>query len=235
MAEPLRASPPVEEKQPYPVEEIERLIRSRRSVRLYEKTPVPDDVLRHLVDLARWAPSGMNAQPWKFVIVRNRGLLDEIRAVTLKGMDLTLNVFTRPELKWKLLKGLFRLLQPGLFKTMDPRIFQGMRSLTENKTTDTYHKAPALILVLGDTRSQTYMEDCSAATQNLALAAHAVGLGTCWIGFAKFLNYSRKMKKKLHVPKGWTIVSVSTVGYPWEGTLYDQPSDRKELEIEWLD
>ncbi|MBI2060945.1 MAG: nitroreductase family protein [Nitrospirae bacterium] len=219
---------------PYPVEEIGRLIRSRRSVRLYERTPVPEETIRKIIDLAHWAPSGMNAQPWKFVVVRDTEMIDKIRAVTLKGMDLCLKTFTRKEFRWRFLKLLFRIFDPGLFKTMDPRILQGMRSICESKSADTYHKAPVLILILGNKRAQTWLEDCSAATQNLALAAHAMGLGSCWIGFAKFIKYSPNMMKKLRVPRGWTIASVSTLGYPWQGTAYDQPSDRKEPEISWL-
>lgn len=234
MGEPAEKLTPVVERVPYPVDQIERLIRSRRSVRLYEKTPVPEDLIRKVIDLAHWAPSGMNAQPWKFVVVRDPERIEEIRAVTLKGMDLCLKTLTRKGFGWLVLKFLFRVFNPGLFKTMDPRVIQGMRSICESKSADTYHKAPVLILVLGNKRAQTWLEDCSAATQNLALAAHAMGLGSCWIGFAKFIKYSPGTMKRLGVPRGWTIASVSTLGYPWRGTAYDQPSDRKDPEIEWM-
>ncbi len=47
------------------------VIRTRRSVRSYKPDPIPDDVLRRVLDAARIAPSGSNRQPWKFIIVRD--------------------------------------------------------------------------------------------------------------------------------------------------------------------
>ena len=47
------------------------VLKTRRSVRSYKPDPIPDDVLRRVLDGARMAPSANNVQPWHFVIVRD--------------------------------------------------------------------------------------------------------------------------------------------------------------------
>lgn len=219
----------------YNFSEIERLIKNRRSVRLFKKDDVPDEIIAKLIDLSHWAPSGMNAQPWRFVVIKDRKLIDEIRQATLKGMRFTLKVFTGKALHWKILKALWKLFQPSMFKTIDPRVLQGMKAHTKEKGSDVFHNAPVLILVLGHTGSSTWLEDCSAATQNLALSAHAMGLGTCWIGFTeKFLPIfgSKALKKKLGISGDWVLATVSVLGYP--AVSYDAPVERDDPEIIWF-
>jgi nitroreductase len=218
----------------YNTQEIERLIKTRRSVRLFKKDDVPDELVERLIDLAHWAPSGMNAQPWKFVVIKNRGLLEEIRRATVKGLELTMKVFTKRQPHWRLMKLLVRILKPSMYRIMDPRALQGSRALLEVPHTDVLLKAPVLILVLGNNGSSTALEDCSAATQTLALAAHAHGLGSCWVGFVeKFLPMNRKLCKRLGIGGEWFLATVSALGYPI--TDYGRKFiERDPAEIVWV-
>lgn len=221
--------------QRYNVEEIERLIRNRRSVRLYSREDVPDEMIAKLIDLAHWAPSGMNAQPWKFLVIKKRELIEEIKQATLKGMRFTLKVFTGKSPGWKILKALWKFFLPSQARTIDPRVLQGMKAHTKEKGADVFHNAPVLILVLGHRGSSTALEDCSAATQNLILAAHAYGLGTCWIGFTeKFLPKfaSKKLKKTLGIGGDWFLATAIVLGYP--AANYDAPVERDEPAIVWF-
>jgi nitroreductase len=52
--------------------EIEEAIRSRRSIRAYREGDIEDSVIEEILDLARHAPSSMNGQPWRFVVVREK-------------------------------------------------------------------------------------------------------------------------------------------------------------------
>ena len=54
------------------------VIRTRRSIRSFRPDPIPDEVLRRVLDAARIAPSGSNRQPWKFILVRDEGLKGEL-------------------------------------------------------------------------------------------------------------------------------------------------------------
>jgi len=54
------------------------VIERRRSIRKYKEDPIPEDILRRVLEAARLAPSGKNLQPWKFIIVRDRSLKEEL-------------------------------------------------------------------------------------------------------------------------------------------------------------
>jgi nitroreductase len=58
------------------------IIRTRRSVRRFEDKPVPEELLREILEAGRWAPSGMNNQPWKFAVIENRVINEGISKLT---------------------------------------------------------------------------------------------------------------------------------------------------------
>ncbi len=75
-------------------------------------------------------------------------------------------------------------------------------------------EAPVCIVVFcKDTKY--YLEDGSAATQNILLAANAYGLGTCWVAGDK-KPYADKIRKLLNVPEGYKLISLISMGYPAE-------------------
>jgi nitroreductase len=77
--------------------------------------------------------------------------------------------------------------------------------------------SPVVIVVLGDPRQHPkyYMMDPCIATQNFLLAAHAQGLGTCWMGVAG-VDFEKDMKRILHVPDHMSILCCVSLGYPAE-------------------
>jgi nitroreductase len=77
-----------------------------------------------------------------------------------------------------------------------------------------FHRAGTLIIICARPDAHNGEEDCSLAAQNLMLAAHAMGLGTCPIGFARpWLNQAR-IKRSLSIPDGYVAVFPVVVGYP---------------------
>ncbi len=57
-------------------------IRTRRTIRKFKSEPVPDDTVEKILEAGRWAPTGSNLQPWRFVVVKNRAILDMIRKIS---------------------------------------------------------------------------------------------------------------------------------------------------------
>jgi len=89
-------------------------------------------------------------------------------------------------------------------------------------------EAPLGIAVAVDTRATRHpAEDGAAATMNILLAAHALGLGACWIGSYGSL-YEEEVKKLLGIPREWALLSIIALGYPDE-----RPSSRR-LELKEL-
>jgi nitroreductase len=85
------------------------------------------------------------------------------------------------------------------------------------------HNAPAAIVVCGNTSffkhpmaSRFWVQDCSAATENILLAAVELGLGTVWLGVHPIHNYKKRISKILSLPDNVIPLNVIYVGYPAE-------------------
>lgn len=73
-------------------------IRSRRSIRHYTGQPVSGDLVEKILEAGRWAPSGLNNQPWRFAVIRNRNVLDKLASLTsysaiIRSSNLCIAVF----------------------------------------------------------------------------------------------------------------------------------------------
>jgi len=145
------------------------IILTRRSIRKYTEQPVSDEVLKELLEAAMCAPSAGNRQPWCFVVINDRKILDDI-----------------------------------------PNYHPYAQMLKE---------APAAILVCCDSDLQMGdygVQDCSAATQNILLAAHAKGLGAVWLGVYPTEVRVTDIKRLLNLPENIIPISLISVGYPAE-------------------
>jgi len=92
--------------------------------------------------------------------------------------------------------------------------------------------ATAAVCVAVFCRDTTYyIEDGSAATQNILLAAHAHGLGSCWVAGDK-KPYASEMAKLLGVPAGYKLVSLVAIGHPLETPQKDKRPLEKVLHWE---
>ena len=74
-------------------------------------------------------------------------------------------------------------------------------------------KQAAACIIVCSKDTKYYLEDCSAATENILLAAESYGLGSCWIAADKH-NYVEELKKMLKIPKDYKVVSLVSLGYP---------------------
>ena len=90
--------------------------------------------------------------------------------------------------------------------------------------------APHLIAVFSkDTKY--YLEDCSAATQNMLLGIEALGLGGCWVAGDK-KDYREDIRKIFNVPENYRLVSMISVGYP-KKTIGPKPKRKTEEVLHW--
>jgi nitroreductase len=150
--------------------ETREAIRTRRSVRTFTPDPVPQATVRALLEAAMQAPSAGNQQPWQFVVIDDRPLLDAIPA----------------------------------FAPYAPMC----------------RTAPLAILVCGDLREVRHpgfwVQDCSAATQNLLLAAHDLGLGARWTGVHPRETLAAGFRRLLGLPDEVLPLALVVLGHPAE-------------------
>ena len=177
--------------------ELREAIRKRRSVRRYREESVSRELLENLLETACWAPSAENEQPWYFVALADPQELRNLQQ-TLERVSEDMKVH------------LEKLLPKH------PRIVA--------ETTNFLRRlggAPVCILVFlqkdyGAARD-SMLESTAAAIQNLLLAAHERGLGTCWVNAVTGLGYGPALHEQFAPEKG-EFLSLIALGWPDQKT-----------------
>ncbi len=149
------------------MELIEGLM-TRRSIRHFTPDAVPEEFVEKILRAAMQAPSAANAQPWHYVVINDRLMLEKVTEF--------------------------------------------------HPAAESLHEAPMAILVCGDSqlekRPDRWMQDCSAATQNMLLAAHGLGLGAVWLGIHPDPIRIDNMRLLLGLPEHVHPLSLVAIGYP---------------------
>lgn len=158
-------------------------IMTRASIRDFTRMPIPTDTLDLLVKAGMAAPSAMNKQPWAFIVINQKSMLDSLRAV---------------------------------------HPYSNLKTAT------------AAIVVCGDlskapegNENGYWVQDCSAASENILLAAHAYGLGAVWCGVYPNPEVLPAVSKVLGVPENIIPLNIITLGHPAENPA---PKDKFKKE-----
>ena len=184
--------------------DINEAISGRRSVREYAIEAIDERTIRHLVDAAVRAPSAVNQQPWTFTVVRDQAVLDHVS----------------------------RDAKAHMLETMPASAHSDhFRSRLTDPHFHIFYHAPVLILISAAAQGPWIVEDCALAAENLMLAAYAIGLGTCWIGFAQSFLNTVDGKNLLGIPAAWVPVAPIIVGHP---TAAATPVARNEPNVRWV-
>jgi nitroreductase len=213
---------------------VERVILERRSVRKYKDSQVPEDLIRRLLEMARFAPSAGNSQSWRFMVIRDKKTIESMEKYGQKRAKFFmfwLNWRTSPlgKIAWLYSQAGIRILRNDLHP-----IPHGALSAMADGTLKLFQSAPTVILILEDRRGAAKPElDCGIAGQNIVLAAHSLGLGTCWVGLVELLKYGLKWRRKLGISYPYRLVEGIAVGYPVGHP--DGMIERELHEVEWYE
>ena len=208
------------------------LMQSRRSCRNFSEKPVEMDTLEDLVKIGVSAPSGSNCQQWSFTILPDRGAVHQLA-------ELVGNFFAKlnrtAEKAW-LRKGLTLVGKPELeqyYQDHYQTIREGLDHWEKEGKDLLFHGAPAAIVVGARTEASCPAEDALLATQNILLAAHMLGYGTCLIGFAiEAMKRERSILRRIGMPKDEEAYSVIALGYPRE--KYQRIAGRKPAMVRYF-
>jgi nitroreductase len=187
------------------VEATMKIIQDRRSIRQYTKDPVSEEHLEMILEAARQAPSGENAQPWRFIIVRDEATRKQLGAIAGGGSG---RRFTAEFVTQKMQER-FESLEDEAKKKA---IFE---KLTSGRVSAFLADAPVSIVVCGRKDVWDLPYDTSAAIENMLLIITALGLGACWV-IAPCIDIrdEERLKDLLNVPEGIKIISIIGVGHP---------------------
>lgn len=163
------------------------VFQKRRSVRKYKPDAIPEADILKIIDAARMAPTSGNQQPWKFLIIRDKTKINELKEACIKNTLDNMNADEKQKKEKEI-----------------------------NTVFENYLSAPVYIVVLTDNNSMypTYNHwDGPLAAGYLMLAARALGYGTVFISDAipDFIT-----KKVLNIPDNYTRVCITPLGIPFE-------------------
>jgi len=207
------------------ITEIVALMRSRRSCRSYRSGNVPLAFLEDLVKIGTTAPSGTNSQPWNFTILPARKdvlVLGGLTADYYRKLNRQArNIFLR------LLMKLFGGDSLGkYYRRYHDSVEESLQEWDQKGKDHLFHGAVAAILVTARKDASCPAEDALLATQNILLAAHVMGIGSCLIGFVvEALRRCPELRRKMKIAENEEIYSVIAFGYP--DVKYHNPANRK--------
>ena len=195
--------------------DIVEAIRARKSVRGFKPDPVPREVLRDVLEVARRAPSAMNTQPWEVDVVAG-DVLDSIRRGNIEMLES--GVMPHADVSMQGFEGVYRQRQVDLAK----QIFQLMGIAREDKEKRAewmkrgfrFFDAPAAFIISVDRSMKPWWElfDLGAFAQSICLAALSHGLGTCIED--QGVMYPDVIRQHTGMPDSKRIVICIPVGYP---------------------
>jgi F420 biosynthesis protein FbiB-like protein len=187
------------------------LLKNRRSIREYTPKNVSEKVLDVILEVAMWAPSAHNAQPWRFIVIRDSALklkLSEAMASRWKR-DLAKNGVSERDRKS------FSRASVERFSSAPIVIVSCLTMAEMNHYSDKQRLRIESIMAV---------QSVAAAIENMLLAAHAMGLGACW--FCAPLFCPETVRKVLKLPPDFEPQALITLGYPADRP---SPPPRKPL------
>jgi nitroreductase len=217
--------------------ETEENILRRRSVRRFKGRQVPDYLIRRVLEVARFAPSQGNCQPWSFVVVRDKDMIAQMEGYCVavcKAMTAKIDYTHYPRGSWKrfITKLKTQFMNKRAPNALHPVPMTAIKSIAAGRFR-VFHKAPTVILLLMDKRGVGSPEiDIGVVGQNIVIAAQSLGLGTCWIGFSKMLTSNKALLEELGIALPFELVEAISIGYPIGDPTLNQVS-RQTHEITW--
>lgn len=182
------------------------LVKRRRSIRRFKPTPIPEEDVDKIIEVARWAPSAFNLQPWEFVVVSEQGLKDSIVQLVNGCLQNHMRMETTRE-RWQ-----GTPWQPHTTEPMD------------------YSTAPVFILLFGDTRTKvgltmmsrfnhelgqsTFNASLTCAFLYMHLAVTALGLASQWVSQVTDPMAHCLLQDLLGIPGELEVYGMMAVGYP---------------------
>ncbi len=167
------------------------IFNTRRSVRQFKTTPIPQEHILKILDIAHLAPTSGNQQPWKFLVVQDRAKLDELQTASVS----------------------FTLQKYQERKNLDAKETDKLKSDLA-KNLGGYLAAPVFVVVLTDSNSKYpdyNVKDGSLAAGNLMIAARALGYGSVFCTDAFPFDVIRTVFK---IPARYEIICSIPIGIP---------------------
>ncbi len=208
---PLEACPVIDKNLAISEDQAIQFLRSRRSVRFFKDRPVEQKTLQHLIDIARYAPTGGNSQLVEWTVFNDKEKIHDIAGIAVDGMKYALK--NDPNADY-----------PPYFPLIIAAWDMGMDAVLRD--------APALVIASAPAAAVSGMVDVSLALSYLELAAQPRGIGTCWAGIIHMaLHAWQPLKDAVGLPAGHVHHYAMMLGHA--KPRYFRLPERKKPTIHW--
>ena len=212
------------------LQDLERLIKGRRSIRQWKKQEVPEEMLEKAVELATWAPNGGNYQGWRFVVVKNKEVIGKMADAAQSISD---KMASWPEAKswqedikrYQKTASNFRNAPAciGLFTSEYQSPMDKLLAARESFD-------PEAKKVMGFRKSApSAIQSVAAAVTTMLLVFHQMGLGAVWL--VSPIQAKKEIETILKMPPTMALVCLVAVGYPDESPQKDRRPVNQVLEF----
>ncbi|MGC9323361.1 MAG: nitroreductase family protein [Desulfomonilia bacterium] len=177
------------------MENFRELAQLRRSIRDFEDKTISDSILQEIITESCLAPNAQNSQPWRFIIIHDKALIQRLSDESKKNILQRINTDSAPNLN-------------------------KYREILKDRNFNVFYNAPCLIYIAGPKDVRSLQVDCALWACYFMLSAASRGLGTCWVDLGSDIQ-SQELLAEIGLPEGHRIVAPLIVGYP--KTIPDPP------------
>lgn len=194
--------------------EFSEVIKSRRSIRKFKPDTIPDSYIYELLDAARHAPSGLNLQPWRYLVVKDKSIRDSIAQTTASVFVANAPVIIICCIDTKAFETtgtrVKELYDAGAFSEDTVKRFTSKEFLEIGNSNEFWIRSNLML-------------NGAISIEHIALKASDLGLGSCWVG--SFDN--EKLKKIIDLEAKYDVIAIMPIGYPAH-----TPSARPRLSVD---
>lgn len=193
-------------------EQVELLLKSRRSIRTYLDRPVDKGLIEKLIDISRYAPSGINRQPVEWLVIQGKDKVRELSGVVVSWMQ-----------------GLLKASSP----IADSFRFDRLVGAWDRGEDMICRGAPCVVIAYGLKDDPLVPQSCIISATYLELAAFGLGLGACWAGYVTMAaNMSKDVRKFAGLSERALAGGAMMLGHP--KYRYSRIPLRNSANIRWL-
>jgi len=204
-------------------------IRERKSIRAFLPKPVPKDVIAQILEASRWAPSGSNRQPWRVTVATGepcRALADRLVERCRErqpGLPGSASASADVDSRAAALRADLEDIAARMDKSLWEFVVAGSYGL---------YDAPVVVVVSNPSGRGG---DVGPFVTTMLLAAHDLGLGTCWLGYP--VGEGELIREMLAIPEGERVRAVVALGYAdpdSPANAYRSPRDEIASFVRWV-
>ena len=164
------------------------LLMRRRSIRSYEDTQVPVDLVKEIIRESCLAPSSGHGQPWRFIIINNKEFIKKLSDESKKNLLIDIE--------------------------RNPSSPAGKYEATlRNESFNVFYNTPCLVFIVGPKEVRSLFVDCALAACYFMFSAAARGLGTCWVGLGIHIR-NPNMLREIGMTEDYQFIAPIAIGYP---------------------